>query len=94
MPGYAKWTICRDENASCWICDKWSYAIVFWSRTIGSTYKEHTDLSKSEESQKKNLESLMKNYRGEAPLITCSANGWQIPVPMLGVHTFTDAIDY
>jgi hypothetical protein len=27
-----KWQIISNDIGSCWICDKWVYTIVFWSR--------------------------------------------------------------
>lgn len=81
-----------DEHASCWMCDRWAYTLVFWSRPFAKIYKE-PDLSDQNKKIKAKIVTALRNFQADAPLITNSAYDWQAPHKMLTINEFTSAID-
>lgn len=76
LPGHHKWSFMADEHTSCWMCDQWAYTIVFWSRPFAKTYYE-PELGVQEKKMRTQLSTAMRGFKGDAPLITNSAYGWQ-----------------
>ena len=48
LPGAAQWRLLDRQDQDCWVCDKSSYTLVFWSREVGSQDEDSITVAQEE----------------------------------------------
>lgn len=44
MPGSGQWRMLTALGDNCWVCDKWTYSLIFWSQTVGNVSSDNKSI--------------------------------------------------
>ena len=94
LPGAAQWRQLDRADQECWICDKASYCLVFWSKRTGAQDEDSITVAQEENlvSQIERANNQFEDFEWKGPVYFCQMTGWK-PMPMLPLIDFCHKID-